>query len=79
MPSSSYAPSPYPPVPQHEDPILTLCTSFIIGKNKEFVFVGVFLGGRLTEINPLQSHSCGSLSTGVSNLKSAGKRSGARG
>lgn len=45
LPSSSYAPSPYPPVPQHEDPILTLCTSFIIGKNKEFVFVGVIFWG----------------------------------
>lgn len=72
----------YPPVPQHEDSILTLCTSFIIGKNQKFLVVGL---GRvfffLIEIksNSLQSHSCGSLSTGVSNLKSAGKRSGARG
>jgi len=37
--SSSYAP--YRPVPQHEDSILTLCTSFIIGKNQKFVVLGV--------------------------------------
>lgn len=61
--------------------INTLYILYYRQKNQKFSVVrglGFFFFIEIKS-NPLQFHSCGSLSTGVSNLKSAGKRSGARG